>query len=209
MKISGLSTPALVLDVNILKANARAMETLLAGTQLKLRPHYKSHQCAAIAKWQVASGAIGMTCAKLSEAEDLCDVGIEDILIANQIADPAKIRRAADLANNCHLTVCVDSAENVAALSAAAVNAGSTIYCYVEYEIGMNRCGVTEKEAVLALAKAIQNSKNLEFSGIQAYAGHISHVEDLGQRQEMPRSWKFSSLWMKRWHLRNGSPYRT
>lgn len=185
MKISGLSTPALVLDVNILKANAAAMEKILAGTKLKLRPHYKSHKCAALAKWQIKNGAVGMTCAKLSEAEDLCDIGVEDILIANQIVDPAKIRRAADLAGNCHLTVCVDNPENVQAFSAAAVSAGNTVYCFVEFEIGMARCGVNTKEAVLALAKQIIASDNLVFAGIQAYAGHISHVEDRQEREAM------------------------
>ncbi|MBR3869885.1 MAG: DSD1 family PLP-dependent enzyme [Clostridia bacterium] len=185
MKISGLNTPALVLDINILKANAEAMKSILENTSLKLRPHYKSHKCASIAKWQIKNGAIGMTCAKLSEAEDLCDVGIEDILIANQIVEPAKIRRLADLANNCRLTVCVDSIENVNALSAAAKNCGSTIHCFVEYDIGMQRCGVVENEEVLALAKHILSSDNLEFDGIQAYAGHISHVEDIADRKKM------------------------
>lgn len=185
MKIFGLSTPALVLDVNILKANAEAMEKILAGTSLQLRPHYKSHKCASLAKWQVNNGAVGMTCAKLTEAEDLCDIGIENILIANQIVDPAKIRRAADLAGNCYLTVCVDNVENLNALSAAAVNAGNTVHCLVEFEIGMQRCGVETKEDVLALAKHILACDNLVFDGIQAYAGHISHIENLQEREAM------------------------
>ena len=184
MKLSGISTPALVVDVNILKRNIQAMEDILAGCNMKLRPHYKSHKCASLAAWQIKNGAIGMTCAKLSEAEDLCDAGIENILIANQIADPAKIRRLADLAANCRLTVCVDNTENIDAISAAAVNSGSTVYCFVEYEIGMERCGVTTKEEVLALAKYISASKNLVFDGVQAYAGHISHMEDEAQRNE-------------------------
>ena len=184
MKISGLSTPALIVDLNILKDNAEKMTGLLAGSSLKLRPHYKSHKCAAIAKWQIDCGAIGMTCAKLSEAEDLCDAGIEDILIANQIVDPVKIRRLADLAGNCRLTVCVDSMENIDALSAAAVNSGNTIYCLVEYDIGMHRCGVATKEEVLALAQRIVASENIVFEGIQAYAGHLSHAENLAERKE-------------------------
>lgn len=184
MKISGLSTPALIVDVNQFKSNAEKMQKLLAGSSLQLRPHYKSHKCASIAKWQIENGAIGMTCAKLSEAEDLCDAGIEDILIANQIVDPAKIRRLADLAGNCRLTVCVDSIENINALSAAAVNSGNTIYCLVEYDIGMERCGVVTKEEVLALVKHITACENLVFEGIQAYAGHISHVEDIAERKE-------------------------
>jgi len=184
MKISGISTPALMVDVNILKANAQKMKALLAGTQLQLRPHYKSHKCAAIAKWQIDCGAKGMTCAKLSEAEDLCDAGIEDILIANQITDPAKIRRAADLAGNCRLTVCVDSPENVDALARAAANCGNTIHCLVEYDIGMGRCGVMTEEAALSLAKQIAAEESLSFEGIQAYAGHLSHMEDPARRKE-------------------------
>ena len=185
MKISGLPTPALVLDVNILKENSEAMQRLLKDSTLKLRPHYKSHKCASIAKWQIENGAKGMTCAKLSEAEDLCDCGVEDILIANQVVEPAKVRRLGDLAANCRLTVCVDNVENIDALSLAAVNSQSIIYCLVEYDIGMERCGVTTKEEVLLLANHISNCPNLVFEGIQAYAGHISHMEDMEQRKEM------------------------
>lgn len=184
MKINGLPTPALIVDVNVLKCNVDKMKRLLEGSKLSLRPHYKSHKCASIAKWQIENGAIGMTCAKLSEAEDLCDTGIEDILIANQIVEPCKINRLADLALNCRLSVCVDSIENIRALSASAVHSGSTIYCLVEYDIGMQRCGVTSKEEVLTLAKEINACKNLVFKGIQAYAGHISHIENLNERKD-------------------------
>ena len=185
MKVSGLSTPSLILDVNVLQANMKAMNRILENSSLKLRPHYKSHKCAALAKMQIKNGAIGMTCAKLSEAEDLCDIGIEDILIANQVVDPTKVRKLADLANNCRLTVCVDNIENITALSWAAKNCGSRIHCLVEYDIGMQRCGVIEKEEVLALAKHIINCDSLVFDGLQAYAGHISHIEDINTRKQM------------------------
>ncbi len=185
MTIDGLSTPALVLDINLLKANAEAMRKLLEGTSLKLRPHYKSHKCAALAAWQMKLGAVGMTCAKLGEAEDLCDAGIEDILIANQISDPVKIHRLADLAGNCRLTVCVDNAENIDRLSAAASASRTILHCLVEYDIGMGRCGVVTQEEVLTLTKQIMDSRNLVFDGIQAYAGHVSHVEDGKLRKRM------------------------
>jgi len=185
LKISGLNTPSLILDVNILKANVKAMGNILENSSLKLRPHYKSHKCASLAKMQIENGAIGMTCAKLSEAEDLCDIGIEDILIANQIVDPAKIRKLADLANNCRISVCVDNIENIDALSQAAKNSNSIIHCLVEYDIGMERCGVVDKEDILALAKHISDCDNLVFDGLQAYAGHISHIEDVNTRNQM------------------------
>ena len=176
MKLSGIPTPALILDVNILKSNAEKMQKILEGTQLKLRPHYKSHKCAAIARMQMQNGAVGMTCAKLDEALDLADSGINDILIANQITDPQKISRMAYLANSCRLSVCVDNEKNIADIEKAAALADSTVYCLVEYEMGMKRCGVSTKEEVLALAEVIGKCPHLVFDGIQAYAGHISHV---------------------------------
>ncbi len=185
MDISRIETPALILDEDIFCKNREEMKKLLKGRKLSLRPHYKSHKCAAIAKMQIEDGAKGMTCAKLSEAIDLADSGVEDILIANQITDAKKIRRMADLAGDCRLTVCVDSTENIKMLSAAAKEAGNTIYCYIEFEIGMKRCGVDTKEEVLTLAKEITEAENLCYSGIQAYAGHISHEVSEEERKKL------------------------
>ncbi len=187
MHIHRLETPALILDVKVLRENVEAMKQILDGSSLKLRPHYKSHKCAVLAHMQISGGAVGMTCAKLSEAQDLADCGIENILIANQITDPKKIRRLADLAGDCHLTVCVDDSENVAALEEAAKNAGTVIYCLIEYEIGMNRCGVKTEEEVVDLANAISKCSHLRFSGIQAYAGHISHMEAEEEREKLTK----------------------
>ncbi len=188
MKVENLQTPALILDKKVFLENMAAMKELLRDTGLALRPHYKSHKCAAIARLQIENGAKGMTCAKLSEAIDLADSGIEDILIANQIVDPQKIRRLGDLAGDCRLTVCVDDENNVKMLSAAAVAAGNTIHCLVEYEIGMQRCGTTSKEEVLKLANRIGESENLVFDGLQVYAGHISHIEDEEERKTMTKA---------------------
>ena len=184
MKIENIVTPALIVQKSIFESNAEQMSALLAGGSLKLRPHYKSHKCAAIAHQQIQNGAVGITCAKLEEALDLADSGIEDILIANQITDAGKISRLAHLANACRLTVCVDNGENVAELEKAAASAGSTIYCLVEYEIGMERCGVSGKEAVLSLAQQIERCPHLVFDGIQAYAGHISHTVSVEEREQ-------------------------
>ena len=184
MKIENIQTPALILDKKILLENIKAMNSLLEGSNMKLRPHYKSHKCDCLAHLQIQNGAKGMTCAKLSEAIDLADSGIEDILIANQIVDPKKIRRLADLAGDCRLTVCVDDADNIKMLSEAATASGNTIHCLIEYEVGMQRCGVSSKEEVLKLAELIEKSENLVFDGLQVYAGHISHVENLAERED-------------------------
>lgn len=183
MNIERISTPALILDEKIYCKNISAMKTLLQGSGLKLRPHYKSHKCATIARKQIEDGAVGMTCAKLDEALDLADSGIEDILIANQIVDKKKLARLAELAGDCRLTVCVDNAENVQAIENAAALAGSTVHCLIEYEIGMQRCGVATKEEVATLAEKISKCSHLVFDGVQAYAGHISYTVSWEERK--------------------------
>ena len=155
MNTAYLPTPALVLDKTAFEENRRAMTALLAGTSLSLRPHFKSHKCAAIAKMQIADGACGMTCAKLSEAEDLVLAGVEDILIANQITDPEKIMKLAYLARAAHITVCVDNAANARALSRACAFVGSELSVLVEYDIGMERCGVIKLIIAKLLLRAL------------------------------------------------------
>jgi len=180
-----LETPALIVDDAILRQNMAAMAEILKDSSLKLRPHFKSHKCPTLAHRQLAAGAVGMTCAKLSEAIELCDCGVEDILIANQIVQPSKISRLAQLALDCRLTVCADDMENLAALSKAAEEAGSVIHILIEYDIGMERCGVTEESDVAALALCANNLPHLKFDGIQAYAGHVSHMTDKTERERM------------------------
>ncbi len=177
MTVDRLPTPSLLLEESVFQANRETMKTLLKNSSVSLRPHYKSHKCAAIAHMQIQDGAIGMTCAKLEEALDLADSGIEDILIANQIVDSQKLAVGARLAGDCRLTVCVDDCENIAAWEKAAAYAGTTVHCLIEYEIGMQRCGVTEIPEVIALAEHISECPHLKFDGIQAYAGHVSHME--------------------------------
>ncbi len=182
MTIDKLRTPALLLEESVFNANREAMKNLLKDSAVSLRPHYKSHKCAAIAHMQIADGAVGMTCAKLGEALDLADSGIEDILIANQITDPRKIAVGAALAGDCRLTVCVDNPDNIAEWEAAAAFAGTVVHILIEYEIGMQRCGVSDYREVMQLAEQISGCPHLRFEGIQAYAGHVSHMESAEER---------------------------
>ena len=183
MKLENLQTPVIIVDEDIFNENAKAMAKILDGKKMRLRPHFKSHKCADIARLQMENGAVGITCAKLSEAKDLVDSGIENILIANQITDPEKITALAYLAKSCTLTVCVDNEENVYALNKACAFANSKLHVLIEYEIGMKRCGIKEDNEVLALAKIVNSCENLVFDGIQAYAGHISH--EIGEENRL------------------------
>lgn len=184
MRLEQIETPALILDMNVFDENQDKIMKLVNDLGVALRPHYKSTKCIAIVHEQLKKGAKGITCAKVSEAQDLIEAGVEDVLIANQITEPEKIAKAASLAKCCKLGVAVDQSQNIKDLEAAAALQGSTIYVLIEYEVGMKRCGVQTKEELLALAKEIIACRHLVFEGIQAYAGHLSHETDPVKREE-------------------------
>lgn len=179
-----IETPALLVDLDALEYNVRTMAEFMKGKKARLRPHFKTDKCPTISHKQIAAGAKGITCAKLGEAETLVSAGIKDVLIANQVVDPVKIFRLAGLAHgDARITVAVDNAENIAALSSAASRVGSTIYVLVEVDVGMKRCGVNTAAEVLDLARRISASPGLAFEGLQAYEGHLGHIPDREARR--------------------------
>src|SRR5438132_11606636 len=93
MLVKDIDTPALILDFDVMDENIRAMAAFFAGRPQKLRPHFKTPKCPEIARRQLEAGAIGLTVAKLGEAEVLARAGLGPILIANQIVGPLKIDR--------------------------------------------------------------------------------------------------------------------
>jgi len=180
---SEIDTPALLIDLEALDRNITRMAGYFVDSGVRLRPHAKTHKSVEIARKQIAAGAVGIACAKLGEAEVLADGGIDDILIANQIVGPLKIARLVQLAKRVKLAVAVDQADNVRALSDAAMGAGVTISCLVEVNVGMNRCGVEPGEAALVLARLVASSQGLRFGGIQAYEGHLQNLMPLAERE--------------------------
>lgn len=186
--LSEVDTPSLLLDADALQANLARMAAFFTNRPAKLRPHFKSHKCTRIAQLQMQAGAIGITCAKLGEAEVLADAGIQDILIANQIVGPLKVARLVDLARRARPMVAVDSADNVRMLSAAAAAAKLTLGVLVEVDIGMHRCGVPPGEPALALARLVASLPGLSFKGLQGYEGHIVDLRDATERTEKTRA---------------------
>ncbi len=149
-----LETPALIVDLRVMENNARVMAEFLSAHEVQLRPHAKIHHATPQIAWkQMQAGAIGMTCAKLTEAEALCAAGIRDILIANQIVGKRKIERLVNLAAQCDVKVAVDSLENAQTIALAASQRGVRVGVLVEVNIGHNRCGVAPFEPALELVE--------------------------------------------------------
>lgn len=182
-----LDTPTLLLDLDVLDANLARMQGECARRGLHLRVHFKSLKCGGLARYLAAKGIDGFLCAKLNEAEILADAGIRDILIANQVVGPIKVRRAAELARRVKLAVCVDDADNVRALADAARSAGSQLGVFVEVNVGMNRCGVEPGEPALALARLVTTLPTLRFDGLQGYDGHLQMLPDAAERERRSR----------------------
>jgi len=183
MPLAEVDTPALILDLDAFEGNLARMAEAVRGKPVRLRPHAKSHKCAEIALRQVAAGAVGVCCQKVSEAEALVAGGIKDVLIANEVVGAGKLARLAALARRARLAVCVDAAQNVLDLDAAAARAGVRLDVLVEINVGADRCGVEAGAPALALARNIVAGRNLRFAGLQAYHGGAQHLRSVAERR--------------------------
>ena len=174
--LAAVETPALVVDLDAFEHNLDLMANAVRGSGLALRPHAKSHKCPDIAKAQVARGAVGICCQKVDEAAAFVAAGIANVLVTNEIVEPAKIARLAALAKSATVGVLVDDARVIPDLSAAAVMAGGTLHVYVEIDVGAHRCGVPPGAAAVPLAQAIAAAPGLAFRGLHAYHGGAQHL---------------------------------
>jgi len=184
-----IDTPALLIDLPAMEKNLKTMTVFFKGKKAKLRPHVKLHKATPVlAHMQLEAGrTIGVTCAKLSEAEIMAKAGIKDILIANQIVGTRKIQRLVNLAAYSEVMVAVDSFENIAELSKAAYAKGVRLRVLVEVNIGHNRCGVEPYEQCLQMARAVSEAPGLRFMGLMGYDGHCTRSVDASQRETCAR----------------------
>ncbi len=181
---AALNTPVLVLDVEALDRNIRAMAGLAAAGGVALRPHAKTHKSVDIAKRQIAAGAVGLCCAKIGEAEVLSDGGIDGLLITSPVSAPAAIIRLAALAARATgLMAVADDPQVAAAIDRSLAAAGATIEVVIDVDPGIRRTGVASPDAAVALAAAISGLPNLTYRGIQFYCGAQQHIESYDSRR--------------------------
>ena len=181
--IEDVDTPALILDLDALERNIARMAQAVKESGVRLRPHAKSHKCAEIAKRQIAAGAVGICCQKVSEAEALVAGGVADVLVTNEIVGKQKIARLARLVREARLAVLADDAGNVGDLDSAARAEGVRLDVLVELNVGADRCGVEPGEKALALAMRIAACRNLRFAGLHAYHGSAQHLRGSEERR--------------------------
>ena len=173
MKLDGLDTPSVLVDVDIMTANLDRLAGYCREHRLNLRPHVKTHKIPELAQLQVKKGAVGVTVAKLGEAEVMVDGGVEDVLLAYPVYGEIKWRRLAALARRARISVALDSLEVAQGVSRHAREAGIRIPILVEFDTGMRRCGLTISRESIQVLERIAELPALDYEGLLIYPGHF------------------------------------
>src|SRR3954466_3900440 len=162
-----LDTPLIAVDLDLLERYIAEMASLAATYGVSLRPHAKTHKSTHIARMQLKAGAVGLTCAKLGEAEVLVDQGgVNDILIAYPIVGEIKIQRLLQLLDRARVVVAVDTHQAAAPLSQAVSAADRTLDIYLEVNTGQDRAGARAGQEAVELAVAIASLPGLHLTGV-------------------------------------------
>lgn len=179
-----LDTPALVLDVEAFERNLGRMAATVRASGAALRPHAKTHKSVAVARRQIAAGAVGICCTTLGEAEVLAGAGIRGLLITSPVVTDAKIRRLAALNTDADgISVVADDPAAVAALDRATAGRERPLSVLVDLDVGVHRTGAATVDDALALARQVDAAPGLHFAGIQAYHGSVQHIADFAERR--------------------------
>jgi D-serine deaminase-like pyridoxal phosphate-dependent protein len=186
-----IPTPALVCDLSMLLSNIERMAERARDAGVALRPHVKSHKSAYVAKQQLEAGAVGLSFAKLGEAEVVVEhlrneEGHSAIsaLLTSPLVGRHSAERAAALATQCDLLVVIDHCDGVDELEAAAVAADTSISVLCDVDVGLGRTGVTGPREALAVAERVNVATRLQFRGVQGYGGHLQHIAGREHRRE-------------------------
>ncbi|MEU5842116.1 alanine racemase [Rhodococcus sp. NPDC047139] len=162
------TTPALLVDRDVLDHNIARLAQSAQSRSLSLRPHAKTHKCLEIARHQLDAGACGLTVATVSEAEVFAEAGFEDLFVAYPLwVDAARGARLRTLADRCRLTVGIDSPSGARQL---VEHAGTAIGVLVEIDSGHHRTGVRPEQAGTVASAA--HDAGLEVRGVFTFPGH-------------------------------------
>lgn len=180
MHASDLDTPALVIDLDVMERNLRRVAEYTQTHGLRLRPHTKTHKIPALAKMQLASGAMGLAVAKVGEAEVMTAAEPSDLLVAFPIVGQAKLKRLMPIARKTRVTVSLDSLIAARQLSEAAQLARISIGVLAEVDVGLGRVGVTPGQELVQLAQDMERLPGLIFEGIAFFPGHVRKLDEQG-----------------------------
>jgi len=179
-----LDTPALCVDLDVMEANLTAMVTSCREHGVGWRPHTKCHKSPVIAHKVIDAGALGITCAKLGEAEVMAAGGVQDILIANLIVGAQKVDRLVELRRIADPVICIDHMDQARPISVAMAAAELSLRVILEVDIGLQRVGVLPGQPTVELARQVTALPGLTLAGIMGYEGHLLCIEDQEEKRQ-------------------------
>lgn len=185
MKKADIETPAVLIDADRLERNIRLMAEAAQRMGVALRPHFKTHKTIEIARMQLAAGAVGITCAKTTEAEVLIEAGVTDVFIANEVVGPAKVARLRELARRATTSVGIDDLAQAEPLAEAFAREGRPLAVLIEVDTGLGRCGLPPGQPVLALAEQVVRLRGLQLRGIFTHEGHVHRARTKAELEAM------------------------
>jgi D-serine deaminase-like pyridoxal phosphate-dependent protein len=184
--IDDLSTPAVVVDLDVLERNVARMAALAREAGVRLRPHAKTHKCPDIARLQRAAGAWGLSVAKVGEAEVFAEAGFDDLFVAFPVVGEDKGRRLLSLADRVRLAAGVDSVEGARTLARPFREAGRSLEVLLKVDVGYGRVGVLPERAS-EVARRVAGLPGLRLRGVFTHAGHAYLAETRVQVDEIAR----------------------
>jgi len=188
--LDDIPTPYPAIDLQVMERNLAKMQAFFRGKPARLRPHVKTHKCTAIARMQVEAGANGVTCSTTDEVAAMVAAGIDDVLLANVVTDPIRLRSLASSAAKANVMVAIDSETSARLLSDAVSAADASIGVLIDYDIGMGRNGVVGTDEAEMLAKIVARLPGLSLRGVMAYEGHLVDVADRKERdRKVGQAW--------------------
>lgn len=177
-----LETPCLCLDLDTFERNLNQLASTVRAAGKNWRPHAKCHKSTEIAKCIMGQGAIGLTCAKVSEAEIFAADGITDLLLAHLPVGAARQRRIAALCHTANPVVTCDHYVQAESLSAECLRQGVICRVLIDVNIGMDRTGIRPGRDAIELAQGIDRLPGLKLAGIMGYEGHVMRMADAQQK---------------------------
>jgi len=194
-RYSQLDTPALLIDMDLVRGNIAAMQEKADKYGVALRPHTKTHKMPELAKLQIAAGASGITVAKVGEAEVMATAGLTDIFIANQIVGISKLERIRQLSRQIKIRLGIDNPVQVDQLEVIFRDESRPIEVLIEIETGENRSGIIEEEQLIQLVKHIQAQTKVELKGVFSHEGHTYKAKDSAECRRLCLESQNRTLW--------------
>jgi D-serine deaminase-like pyridoxal phosphate-dependent protein len=183
MRVSDIETPAILIDLDIMERNLQRVADYARGRGLGLRPHTKTHKTPELGRMQVERGAIGLTVAKVGEAEVMTASGAPGLLVAYPVIGQTKLARLMEVARKTPVTVALDSLAAARQLSDAARQAQLEIGVLAEADAGLNRVGVDPGPELVELVRGITRLPRLRYEGVAFYPGHIKSMDAAGREK--------------------------